>query len=551
MSATDGAPPSPTGERSGNPPAARRRWRPRIWTVLLAVNLALLLLPLAGIWFLRLYESALIRQTESELLAQGAVLAASFRVDWLDGANDADHATLPVRRFPAPPQEGPWRPLQATLDLAEDSVADEVSPARATDRSAAARAATVGRSMERVIRDAQRQTLAAIRLLDHAGIVVASTTGDGGQAFVGLGEVDRALAGEAVAQLRRRTLGPDQPAGGGVSRAATLRVHVALPVEIEDRIAGVVLLSRTPRTIDQALAGKWPHLLAMAAALAAVALGLALFVALTIVRPIRQIVVQARDAAAGTRDAPMPLSRRYTREVAELSESLATMTRTLERRAGYIRDFTAEVGHEFKTPLASMKGTLELLRDDLDAMSTGDRQRFLGNLGEDVERLERLTKRLLDLARADAARPEHDAACDPLEVSETLAARYRDLGLRIQIAAPARTIRAAIDVESLAAAMGNLLDNVLQHAGRATTVYIAWRAAEGRVVGTIEDDGPGISAGNRAKVFDRFFTTRRDAGGTGLGLPIVRGRLAAYGGDIRLVDGEHGASFEIVLRAAT
>ena len=530
--------------------AAARRWRPRIWSVLLAVNLALLLLPLAGIWFLRLYESALIRQTESELLAQGAVLAASFRVDWLDNANDADRALLPVRRFPSPPQEGPWRPLQATLDLAEDSVADEVLPALATDRVAAARAATVGHSMERVIRDAQRQTLAAIRLLDHAGIVVASTTGDRGRAFVGLGEVDRALAGEAVALLRRRTLGPDQPQGG-VSRAATLRVHVALPVEIEDRIAGVVLLSRTPRTIDQALAGKWPHLLAMAAALAAVALGLALFVALTIVRPIRQIVVQARDAAAGTRDPPMPLSRRYTREVAELSESLATMTRTLERRASYIRDFTAEVGHEFKTPLASMKGTLELLRDDLDAMSTEDRQRFLGNLGEDVERLERLTRRLLDLARADAARPEYDAACDPLEVSETLAARYRDLGLRVEIAPPARPIRAAIDVESLSAAMGNLLDNVLQHAGRATTVYIAWRAAEGRVVGTISDDGPGISAGNRGKVFDRFFTTRRDAGGTGLGLPIVRGRLVAYGGDIRLVDGEHGASFEIVLRAAT
>jgi signal transduction histidine kinase len=93
-----------------------------------------------------------------------------------------------------------------------------------------------------------------------------------------------------------------------------------------------------------------------------------------------------------------------TREIAELSHSLVTMAETLEARADYIRGFAAEVSHEFKTPLAAMRGTVELLQEHLATMTEAERRSFLANLAEDVTRLDRLVRRLLDLARADVMR---------------------------------------------------------------------------------------------------------------------------------------------------
>src|ERR1700731_20750 len=107
---------------------ARRRapWRPRIRTVLLAGNLVLVGLPLTGIWILHIYESALIRQTESELLAQAAVLAASYRAFWLDAGGEAALAAMPNAAIDAPSGGGDgrraWPPLQAALDLADDPI---------------------------------------------------------------------------------------------------------------------------------------------------------------------------------------------------------------------------------------------------------------------------------------------------------------------------------------------------------------------------------------------------------------------------------------------
>jgi signal transduction histidine kinase len=260
------------------------------------------------------------------------------------------------------------------------------------------------------------------------------------------------------------------------------------------------------------------------------------------------VVDQARRVAAGERGAVTPLPHRFTREVAELSASLQTMADTLERRADYIRDFTVEVGHEFKTPLASMKGALELLREDPEAMSPADRRRFLDNMAEAVDRLDRLTRRLLDLAHADALAPRVDARCDVGQALIPVLNRYRELGLNPIVhveGGPQAAV--AIDAQTLGSVVSLLLDNVSQHVGPTATVHIEWKVAGGRVHLTVADEGSGISPGNRDRVFDRFFTTAREAGGTGLGLPIARANLAAYGGDIRLAESDRGAVFEINL----
>ncbi len=526
-----------------------RRWRPRLRTVLLAVNLALLALPLAGIWILRVYESALIRQTESELIGQAALIAAQFRGEWLAAAPPEAIRDLP--RAQRPPSAERWQPIPASLDLADDPILPGAPAATAPAVAPEAVAMRVGPPLRAVLLSAQRHTLAGMHIVDANGIIVASTDEDAGRSLLALQELAAALQGHPTSVLRRRGT---EPYPGiidwSISRVAGVRVHVAVPVTEGDRILGAVLLRRTPRTLVQALYGKRYHLVALAALLLLAGGALAVFTALTVSRPIRGAVEQARRVAAGERDAVQPLPHRYTREVAELSASLATMAQTLERRADYIRDFAAEIGHEFKTPLASMHGTVELLREDLAGMAPQDQKRFLDNLAGDIGRLERLTRRLLDLARADALRPtgEERAALD--SIIPSLIERYRGEGLRISVATPAETLVALADADSIVAVMTNLLDNVRQHAGPAATAHVAWRAERSTVVLTVSDDGPGISDGNRARIFDRFFTTSRDDGGTGLGLPIARSRLAAFGGAIRLVPGDRGAVFELTLPLA-
>ncbi|MGE0423214.1 MAG: ATP-binding protein [Reyranellaceae bacterium] len=521
------------------------KWRPRLRTLLLVANLVLLTLPLAGVWLLRIYESALIRQTESELIGQGALIAAMYRVDWLRSAPEGAILTMPPSK--APPPDGPWQPIQANLDLADDPILPEIITSDMPKAVPHELARGVAANIKPVLLQAQRQTLAGIRILDQRGVVAASTGDDEGRALDAMTEVARALEGRATTVMRRREpVQPEFVSPISISRGGNVRVFAVVPVVEGGRVLGAVLLLRTPRTLDQALHGKRYELAALLTLMLATGVGMAAFMAFTISRPVTRVVDQARRVAAGERGAVTPLPHRFTREVHELSASLQTMADTLERRADYIRDFTVEVGHEFKTPLASMKGALELLREDFEAMPAADRQRFLDNLAEDVERLDRLTRRLLDLAHADALTPRIDARCDLAATLATTIERYRELGLTIHVESDAPAT-ATIDGETLSSAISLLLDNVRQHVGADATVRIGWTVADGRIRLSLADDGPGISPGNRARIFDRFFTTARETGGTGLGLPIARANLVAYRGDIRLADGGGGTAFEITL----
>src|SRR5262249_47013307 len=108
----------------------------------------------------------------------------------------------------------------------------------------------------------------------------------------------------------------------------------------------------------------------------------------------------------------------------------------------------------------------------------------------------------------------------------------------------------AIDRDSIEAALANLLDNVRQHAGAGAAAEISWWVSGSAALIRVADDGPGISPGNAARIFDRFFTTARDAGGTGLGPPILGTRPPALGGIIELVPSSRGAVFEITLPRA-
>ncbi|WP_338664358.1 HAMP domain-containing sensor histidine kinase [Pararoseomonas sp. SCSIO 73927] len=506
--------------------------RPRLRTLLLLSNLVVLVLPVTGFWALRLYESALVRQTETELRAQAAVLAGAWRAArGIAPESLADGLT--TRALETARRRG--------LDLAHDTVLP-LAPDPRPGPPPVAEAAWAGARLLPVLRDTQAVTLAALRLLDASGVVVASTGADTGLSLAGLEEVEAARSGRPLAVLRRREkIATDVP--GGISRTAGLRVHLAMPVLDGERVDAVVLLSRTPSTVTQTVSGKVPEIAAVALLLLLLVAALAALASRLITRPLDAVVRAARQVAAGGSARLPAVPGTAVREAAELSDAIARMTATLEGRATYVRGLAAHVSHEFKTPLAAMRGAAELLAEHGEAMSAAERARFAATIEEGVARLDRLVSGLLALARADMAAAGGRADLRPL--AEAAAARHP--GLRVAVSGEAE---AAIAPQAAATVLDSLLGNALVHAGPGTAVAIGLQQDGATAVMTVSDDGPGLSPANAARAFDPFFTTARERGGTGLGLAIARSLVEGAGGRIELLAAERGARFRIVLARA-
>ncbi|TGP21969.1 MULTISPECIES: HAMP domain-containing sensor histidine kinase [unclassified Mesorhizobium] len=515
---------------------SKERWRPRLATVVVAILIVVMALPLVGLFFFRLYENQLIRQTEAELIAQGAVVAAIY-------ADAVRAAGISPEKLGAqiPPIHDsvnyPYEPIEPQLDLASDYV----MPSRPAGLPAVADPAfaAIGARLDGILDETQKTTLAGFRLLDPHGVVIAG----GGEVGLSLGqvaEVRQALAGSYASELRLRI--PDQPVPPlySVSRGTKVRVFVALPAEVGGRVAGVVYLSRTPNNIVKHLYGERGKVTLAAIAILGGTLLIALVFIRTVSRPIYALIERTKRIAAGDREAIKPLDHHGTREMAALSAAFLDMAAKLQARSDSIQTFATHVSHELKSPLTAIQGAAELLRDSGGTMDEAERRRFSNNIVTDAGRLNLLVRRLLELARAENLAPSGEsttlkAALALLPVDARLEARVEaggDIGL-------------GISGENLAIVLANLIDNSARHGAGKVTVG-AERAGE-RAAVHVGDDGDGISASNRAKVFEPFFTTRREAGGTGMGLGIVLALLKAHDGTITLVDSERGTRFEINL----
>src|SRR5262249_13958075 len=158
------------------------------------------------------------------------------------------------------------------------------------------------------------------------------------------------------------------------------RVFVVMPVIASGKVVGAVVLSRTPLDIVKALYLVRVRLLQGAAAVLLVVLLVTIVTSFTINRPLEALTHRAVSISRGGTALPPAPRGPATYEVARLSTAIDEMARTLEERAGYIRTFASHVSHEFKSPLTTIRGTVELLRDHMDEMSPSERERFLGNL---------------------------------------------------------------------------------------------------------------------------------------------------------------------------
>ncbi|HWC63576.1 MAG TPA: HAMP domain-containing sensor histidine kinase, partial [Rhizomicrobium sp.] len=391
----------------------------------------------------------------------------------------------------------------------------------------------------------RQTTLAAIEMLDGQGRVVAGPLA--GQSYAALPEVAAALHGMPYTVLRHNGSYQQVYRFEWLTRAADIRIHHARPIMVNGKVAGVLLLSRSARSLFR---GIYQDIGKIAFATAAILLTLIVLPGLLsrgIARPIEQLSAATRNLANG-HGAPPPVPQTAAIEIQALYADFAAMAQAIERRSRYLRDFAYAMSHEFKTPLAAITGAIELLQDHAATMSEAERRLFLANIAGDAARLNQLLAGVLDLARADMALPNLSETTDIKMPLLRLADAYSNSGLTVT----AEIAGGLPPVRMPAAALETCLSNLLENSRRAgaSNVAIGAHAETGAVRIDVRDDGPGVAAADRDRIFEPFFTTRRERGGTGLGLAIVRSLLGANGGDIQLMTSEQGTHLRLTLPAA-
>ena len=492
-------------------------------TLLIALNLFVFILPIAGIQILRLYESALVRQTESTLIAQSAFISAFYRSLLQSETENWLSRSIPLPPNYAKPSTSPWIPQPPTLDLATSTIYPPFPDPQSGIKTKQFLSA-VADKLNPTLKDAQLTTLAGIRVVDTNGIIVASTGTDIGQSIAHGPEIAAALKGQSTSRLRTKSDIVEAAAINSLSRTSGIRVFVASPIILQERLVGAVLLSRTPPSIVQALyAKRW--LLAQSLGLVMLlVISMSLLAHRLITRPIKRIVDTAEEISAGRTESTSRLQRRdpVISELSRLQHSIVQMGSTLEARAEYLRDFVRQITHEFKTPLAGIKGATELIDEHSAEMSEAQLRRFLDNISSDTDRLQALTERLNQLTQAELS-PDQGKKNLLSNVVTDLENNFRELLFRIDIPSDIE-----VDESHTRSAIEIILSNAVQHGATETSLVLSGSTL------TIQNNGAPISEGNADKVFVPFFTTKRESGGTGLGLSIAQTLLNKTGATLRL-----------------
>ena len=347
-----------------------------------------------------------------------------------------------------------------------------------------------------------------------------------------------------------------------------LLVTVAEPVQRAKRTVGIVLLTREAREVDQSLLEIRLSILGLFGFALALTVLLSWYLSLTIARPILRLAQAAEEMQEGRGRAgavPRSLLARND-EVGELAAALSGSARALWDRMDAIERFAADVAHEIKNPLSSIRSAIETLR----RVDEADKQRrLLAIVTEDVGRLDRLISDISDASRIDAELSRMATA--PIEVGPILAtlADIYDVTRgeedpRIELSLPDPQLTGPIRVQAvegrLVQVLRNLINNAQSFSPPRGRIGVAAMPAEGLVDICVEDDGPGIPEAKLQHVFDRFYSERprgeRFGQHSGLGLSISRqiaealkGRLIA---ENRRDDSGHvlGARFVLSLPAA-
>ncbi len=271
-------------------------------------------------------------------------------------------------------------------------------------------------------------------------------------------------------------------------------------------------------------------------------------------RPLHHVAAVAQRIASGDRRQRL-LPRRRDTELGRMAASFDAMVDSLEeavaqatRSEAAMRRFLADASHELRTPIAALQATAETLLREQPPRPRRDR--LEAELARGTQRLGRLVDDLLNLARLQAHEPLRTERVDLALVSESLVTETRRrTPARIAVIqdGPAAVIG---DPDALARALGNLLANAVHAGGDDAEITIELRGSPTRVCATVTDNGAGVPAGERERIFEGFVRLNGGAGaGTGLGLAIARAIARQHHGSVTCDDCETGARFTLDLPA--
>ncbi|QQR41235.1 sensor histidine kinase [Devosia rhizoryzae] len=338
-----------------------------------------------------------------------------------------------------------------------------------------------------------------------------------------------------------------------------LVVSVAVPVQRLRAVVGSILLSTAPGDIDSIVAQERWSILRIAMIAAGVQIVLSLLLAGTIAGPMRRLSAAAeRVQTAGDARAEIPDLSDRPDEIGHLSGALRRMTDALYNRIEAIERFAADVAHELKNPLTSLRSAVETLPL---AKREADKARLNEIIQHDIRRLDRLITDISSASRLDAELARETA--EPVDV-ETLAqamvAIQKDIaaGRDVSVVMGKRSGRGTTLVSGhesrLAQVFANLIDNAVSFSPPGGTVTVAISTEGDNIVATVSDEGPGIRDAGR--IFQRFYTDRPEGESfgnhSGLGLSISKQIVDAHKGTIKAANrtDRSGALFTIVLPRA-
>jgi signal transduction histidine kinase len=351
-----------------------------------------------------------------------------------------------------------------------------------------------------------------------------------GRNFATRPEIAAALRGQVASGTRdSETLG-------------TRLLYVAVPVASGGTVDGAVRITYPTSAVDERIRDYRLTLLAIAGVVLVVAIAIGLLLARSVIGPLRRVEQAAEEVGSGDLSARAPESG--PPEVRQLAQVFNETAAKLESLLHSQEEFVADASHELRTPLTALKLRLENLEGELPESSRPDVEAALA----EADRLNGMVESLLALARADAA----ETPAERVDVGELIRARAQaweayaaERGTDVVAEANGRPLARA-GRGRLEQVLDNLLSNALEASPGGTTVRLrAERSADGVELHVV-DEGPGLTAPERERAFDRFWRGGGAGSGSGLGLAIVKRLVEADDGAVELREAEGGGVDAVV-----
>lgn len=327
-------------------------------------------------------------------------------------------------------------------------------------------------------------------------------------------------------------------------------ISIGLPVFTEDEQKGFLILHTSMTELDS-LQNNMLNIMYMPFLVMILVVGVVLaYLSGTVLRPIAKINNTAREYAKGNFEARTGVKRKD--ELGELSDSLEYMASELSKLDEYRKNFIANISHDFRSPLTSIKGYLEAMLDGTIPVEKYDR--YLNIVLSESKRLTKLTTGLLELNNFDTYGPvlkrqTFDVVDVIRETRNTVEGVCAQKQIDFRLKCPAEDTMVYADKMKIGQVVHNLIDNAIKFSPEKSRITVTVYDKNGKLFVSVKDEGPGIEKEKQNKVWDRFYKTDssrgKDKQGTGLGLAITKEIIKAHGENINLISTE-GAGSEFV-----